>query len=474
MTTHLVWFRNDLRTIHQPALSMAAKQHKVKAVFWVTMEQWQSHQWGHNKINFVLRHVIELQRSLKKLNIPLDIEKTQNFTTLPEDFLDYAKKLQCSDLYFNLEYELNERLRDQAIKHLFSENNIHCHSYHDQMMLPPNQIMSQQQSPYKVFTPFKRAWVTSMVQKNICILAAPDAQPKQLYTQGKSLPKKIISSLNDDIQNQWPVGENYAIGLLESFCEKRVENYQAQRDFPNLKATSSLSPYLAVGALSPHQCLMAAINQNQGKLQSGHPGVLCWISELIWREFYRYIVFHHPRICKHENFNQQYNAIAWNQDQQALEKWQQGQTGIPIVDAAMRQLVQTGWMHNRLRMVTAMFLTKNLLMDWRHGEAFFSEHLIDLDFASNNGGWQWSASTGTDAAPYFRVFNPLSQSMRFDPAGEFIKYYCPELKMLPAKLLHNPKNFVANREHQNIRYPAMMLDLKTSRQQAIDAFRNCK
>jgi len=261
----------------------------------------------------------------------------------------------------------------------------------------------------------------------------------------------------------WPAGEIEALRRLESFCDSALENYQKQRDLPSVAGTSSLSPYLAVGAISPQQCLVQALMTAPGE------GVDTWISELIWRDFYQHIVWHFPSVCRHKPFKTGTDAIPWRRDEKDFLAWCQGKTGVPLVDAGMRQLQQLGWMHNRVRMVVAMFLSKNLLIDWRWGERFFMEHLIDGDFPANNGGWQWSASTGTDAVPYFRIFNPFSQGQRFDPEGHYIKHYIPELSALRGKDIHEPKLLKKCKPEA---YPDVMLNLNDSRERALAAFKS--
>ncbi|MCP1314700.1 deoxyribodipyrimidine photo-lyase, partial [Halomonas sp. 707D7] len=218
---------------------------------------------------------------------------------------------------------------------------------------------------------------------------------------------------------------------------------------------------------SYRQCLQAVMSRNGGHLADGAKGLTTWVNELVWREFYQHVAFGFPRVVRHEPFQEHTRALEWRDDDEGFKAWCEGRTGYPLVDAAMRQLVDTGWMHNRLRMVTAMFLSKHLLIDWRRGERFFLEHLIDGDFCSNNGGWQWAASTGTDAAPYFRIFNPTTQSTRFDPDGEFIAHWLPELEALPAKARHAPPRDMLTK----LDYPEPIVDHKAARARALEAFK---
>jgi len=250
-----------------------------------------------------------------------------------------------------------------------------------------------------------------------------------------------------------------------------VSGYREQRDVPARDATSALSPYLALGVVSPRECLRAALDADgQGSLRVRDEltGAGQWINELLWREFYKHLLVGFPRLSMGRNFRTVYDSLEWRQDDAEFRAWCTGMTGIPIVDAAMRQLKTTGWMHNRCRMIVAMFLTKNLLMDWRLGERHFMRHLIDGDLASNNGGWQWSASTGTDAAPYFRVFNPHSQSRKFDPDGGYIRRFVPELGDIDGNDIHDPPPLA----RAGAGYPLALVDLKATRQRAIAAFRD--
>jgi deoxyribodipyrimidine photo-lyase len=247
----------------------------------------------------------------------------------------------------------------------------------------------------------------------------------------------------------------------------RVSNYDETRDIPGVDGTSQLSPYLAIGALSPRQIIDALQHAHPNAL-SDTAGVGTFISEICWRDFYRNLIVEVPRLSMDKPFKLNTLGLPWSNDTEAFERWKAGQTGIPIVDAAMRQLNETGWMHNRCRMITAMFLTKNLFINWRWGEDYFMNQLIDGDLASNNGGWQWSASTGTDAAPYFRIMNPVSQSLKFDPSGDYIRRWVPELTNLDNKSIHEP---YAKGPRPGLNYPQPLVDLKQSRQRAIDVFK---
>jgi deoxyribodipyrimidine photo-lyase len=268
----------------------------------------------------------------------------------------------------------------------------------------------------------------------------------------------------------WKIGEANAISILHDYLDKKVLRYSKDRNDPIIEGTSRLSPYLASGIISSKRCILEALKINNFQLDSGETGIVKWIDEIIWREFYKNIMHSFPKVSKGLPFQDYTRKIKWRFDKDEFESWKVGNTGFPIIDSAMRQLNAEGWMHNRLRMVVAMFFTKNMLHDWRLGEAFFMENLLDGDFSSNNGGWQWSSSTGTDAAPYFRIFNPITQSKNFDADGLFIKKHLKELKDLDKKEIHDPSEKIRNQ----LNYPKQILDLKESRLRAIDAFSAAK
>ena len=261
--------------------------------------------------------------------------------------------------------------------------------------------------------------------------------------------------------------EKTALARLRAFCQQPAADYEGQRDFPAVEGTSRLSPCLAIGVLSPRQCLHRLLTEHPAALDGGAGAT--WLNELIWREFYRHLMVYYPKLCKGRPFVAWTDKVAWREEDGALQAWQRGETGFPIVDAAMRQLNATGWMHNRLRMIVASFLTKDLRLDWRAGERYFMSQLIDGDLAANNGGWQWAASTGTDAAPYFRIFNPTTQGEKFDKQGVFMRRWLPELAKVPEKALHQPWVW-ADKQGVTLDYPRPIVDHKQARQETLAAW----
>jgi deoxyribodipyrimidine photo-lyase len=422
------------------------------------------------KVDFLLRNLHALSGALNRINIPLLITEVPKFDQVPKRLLQLAKKHGCDGIWFNREYELNERRRDKKVAELFERAGKSVHSFTDQVVLPPENLKTTDGKFYTVFTPYKKKWIAAVKDRGgVRCLRKPPKQ-KRLDIVADPIPDEVPGFNGLKRPDLWKSGEDYAGNRLRSFISGRLKSYEKHRDFPALNGTSTLSPYLALGVLSPRQCLNAALEANRNRLDSGSKGATTWISELIWREFYRHVLVGFPRVCRYEPFDLRTRRMRWRDDEGDFQRWQDGRTGIPIVDAAMRQLQKTGWMHNRLRMVTAMFLTKNLFIDWRRGERHFMRNLVDGDLASNNGGWQWSASVGTDAAPYFRIFNPVSQSERFDPQGDFIRKFVPELANLDGKAIHMPHER-APKALEGIDYPEPIVDLKRSRQEAIDKFK---
>jgi deoxyribodipyrimidine photo-lyase len=468
--TALVWFRRDLRIRDNPALYYAAKesQRGVFGLYLITPRQWKGHDDADCKVKFWLDNVAALSVQLANLNIPLLIKMCDDFSAAPETILSIARRYRISALFANREYEVNEVRRDSAVAEECERAGIRFQQYHDRVIVPPLDIRTVGGRFYSVFTPYRKVW-DSRACEFLETVPVPAKQPHNSVRPAK-IPATIegfeISSCGTDL---WPAGEAEAERRLANFIGK-IENYHTARDIPSHTGTSLLSPYLAAGVISPRHCLTAAMTANNGRI-SGRKGPTTWISELAWRDFYTQVLVACPRVSMHQPYKLKTLAIRWRNDAADFDAWKEGRTGFPIVDAAMRQLNRTGWMHNRLRMIAAMFLTKHLLIDWRWGEQYFMQRLIDGDLAANNGGWQWSASTGTDAVPYFRIFNPFSQSQRFDPDGAFVRKMCPELKDVPVAALHDPRKLAAAIKEMKIDYPNFIVDHQQGRQRALDAFK---
>ena len=467
----IIWFRNDLRLDDNPSLREACKNSsELHAIFLYSYDQLEKHNEANVKIDFLIKSLQSLNVSLQKLNIPLTIVNSEGFEQDPDIILNLAKERNVEKVFINKQFGNDEQNRDKRARELLNAAKIKTEFFNDQIVYEAGSIRTGQDNPYSVFTPFKRKWVESFdmefldidfdyaPQKNIDLKSNFDS-----FDFKHEIKHKADMSL-------WPAGEEHALNRLIDFLENRAVNYSKDRNDPIKDGTSRMSPYLALGVISSKRCILEGLKLNNFEFNSGNSGITKWIDEIVWREFYRNIMFSFPKVGRNQPFQDFSKSIQWRFEEAELHAWKTGMTGFPIIDAAMRQLLHEGWMHNRLRMVVAMFFTKNMLHDWRLGEAYFMQNLIDGDFSSNNGGWQWSSSTGTDAAPYFRIFNPITQSTNFDKEGLFIKKYVPELKDLDKSVIHDPP-----KEHRKYcGYPDQILDLKTSRLRAIDAFKAAK
>jgi deoxyribodipyrimidine photo-lyase len=466
----LIWLRSDLRVHDNTALAAACAKGPTLALYLLSPGQWQAHDDSPNKVDFWLRNLKQLSAALKKLHIPLLIREADTWDKAPKVIAQLCKEHGIEAVHCNEEYGVNETRRDDAVAALLDEHGITLERYLDQLLFKPGSVLTKGGTYFQVFSQFRKVCYERLHHSPPALVATPKAQ-KPVHVAADKVPDHVkgFATPSKTLQQMWPAGEDEASQRLKVFTDQPIEHYKVERDLPARPGTSQISAYLAAGVVSPRQCLHSALNSNRGEFESGNVGVVTWISELIWREFYKHILVGYPRVSMHRAFRLEYEALPWRNAPKDLQAWQEGRTGIPIVDAAMRQLVATGWMHNRLRMIAAMFLSKNLLIDWREGERFFMQHLIDGDLASNNGGWQWSASTGTDSVPYFRIFNPVSQSMRFDEQGVFLKQWLPELKHLDSKQVHAPP---AGDLFADGDYPAPIVDLKEGRERALAAFKN--
>ncbi len=466
MTVNLVWFREDLRVRDNPALYYASRTANVAAVYVFSPMMLEKHNVSGNKIAFMLNGLQQVQDMLAKKNISLKFILADGFEEIKKQLLNYAILLKAECLYFNKQYEVNELQRDQLVEKYFEENGIAVKTFHDQCLFEPGTVLTHSQTYYQVYTPFKNACWAKIREGDI---ATPLPEPaKQERYIGKNTPiaTQFPNISLSQVQAKILPGEKVAKKQLANFIENKILHYKKHRDFPAVDGTSKLSPYFSSGMISTRQCFHAVMTASKNGPFDLSEGPVTWLNELLWREFYRHILFGFPRVCKNQPFKLFTNKITWQDNDALLQKWQEGNTGYPIVDAAMRQLNQTGWMHNRLRMIVAMFFTKNLFLDWRLGEKYFMQHLIDGDLASNNGGWQWSASTGVDAVPYFRIFNPVRQSQRFDPEGKFIRQYVPELKNADNKIIHHPSD-----ARFNSSYPKAIVDISATKEKVITAFK---
>ncbi|EEN99801.1 deoxyribodipyrimidine photo-lyase [Vibrio cholerae] len=466
----LVWFRRDLRSFDNTALTAALNSgDPVAAMYIATPEQWHQHHLAPIQADLIWRRLAELQQELAALNVPLFYQQVADFQAAAVAVSQLAKTLNATQVLANRDYELDEQQRDQSAQQLLSEQGITWSAFDDKCVLPPGSVRTKQGEFFKVFTPFKRAWLTlfqpPVIGKNrpAALWDVPSAFAELVWHPEQTFDYPRVDS------TPWAADFETVRAQLRDFCRERVQDYHQARDFPAREGTSSLSPYLAIGVLSARQCVARLYHESSmGELSEG---AQVWLSELIWREFYQHLVAIEPNLSKSRDFVEWGARLEWWNDNEKFQLWCEGKTGYPIVDAAMRQLNQTGWMHNRLRMIVASFLTKDLHIDWRWGERYFMSRLIDGDYAANNGGWQWCASTGCDGQPYFRIFNPVSQGEKFDPNGDFIRRWVPELRSVSSAYIHQPWTYPAV---NSVLYPARLVDHKQEREVTLRLYKTAK
>ena len=426
------WFRRDLRVTDNTALSEAARRAEQVIPVFVLEDAFRTGpDVGAGRTTFLLQSLDSLRKNLEWLGYPLVIRHGQSIEVIPK----LAKELGAEAVFANRRYEPYALRRDDKIFNELNAMGVGFEVFKDAVAWEEREILTQAGNPFTVFTPYSRAWK---------VRAWPAPRPKlptakQIFPTipSDSLPldpAELGHPLSQTIQD---AGEHAALETLEKFLSGPIFRYAEQRNFPAVDGTSNLSAHLrcgTIGVRTVYAKLKAACEAATPEQQRNCD---VWLSELIWREFYLQILANFPHVTKGA-FRPEYDRLEWSDNEDHFHAWCAGRTGYPIVDAAMRCLNATGNMHNRLRMIVAMFLTKDLLIAWQQGELYFMRQLVDGDMAANNGGWQWSAGTGTDAAPYFRIFNPVSQGAKFDPKGDFVRRWVPELAHLPADLLHTP------------------------------------
>ncbi len=463
----LVWFRRDLRDYDHAALYHALKRaRQVFCVFVFDREILDAlADPADRRVEFIHASVTELQHALQAKGGGLIVK----YGIARNEVVQLAAELRVDAVFYNHDDDPAALVRDAAVGHALNANNIAVHHSKDTVIFEREEVLTAGGTPYSVFTPYKKAWLKTLtpyylqaypVDRHVDRLAARSTDIPTVQAMG--FVQTNLAELN------LPAGMSGGAQLLDDFMG-RIDRYQETRDFPAIKGPSYLSLHLRFGTVSVRQLAAAA-------WQQGGRGAETWLSELIWRDFYHQILWHRPDVAAGHTFKRQYDDLPWPNPAGHFEAWCEARTGYPLVDAAMRQLNQTGYMHNRLRMVTASFLTKDLLVDWRLGERYFADTLIDFDLAANSGGWQWAASVGCDAQPWFRIFNPVTQSERFDANGSFIRRYVPELAGVPDKYIHAPWKLssAAQQQAQCVMerdYPAPIVDHAMQREQALALFK---
>jgi deoxyribodipyrimidine photo-lyase len=438
----LVWFRRDLRHIDHAALHYALRHcREVYCVFVFDRDildaLLERGLQADRRIEFIRASVEELRGALREAGGELIVVHDHPGHAIPE----LARTLGAEAVFANHDEEPSAQARDEAVRKTLAKQPCAWFDFKDQVVFERDEILNGQGKPYGVFTPYKNAWLAALTPFDL------RAYPTEPYFGALATPPEALAPATPSLEAMGfarsnlseialPSGMSGAQSLLDDF-ESRMDDYQAKRDFPALRGPSYLSTHLRFGTVSIRTLAARA----HAAMLRGSQGAATWLSELIWRDFYFMILHHRPDLADGASFHPEFDRIRWVDGETGdarFEAWKAARTGYPLVDAAMLQIHQSGYMHNRLRMVAASFLIKDLGIDWRRGEQYFADVLNDFDFAANNGGWQWAASSGCDAQPWFRIFNPVTQSEKFDPQGRFIRKYLPQLARLPDKFLHAP------------------------------------
>ena len=469
----LIWFRQDLRIKDNPALDAASEFEHVLPVYIVDETTPERAQLGGASSWWLHHSLTSLGKALQNNILIMKGDPQAIIKSLIDEH-------QIDAVFWNRQYEDWQIKRDSEIKTAIKERGLIAASFNASLLWEPMNILKKDKTPYKVFTPYYRKGCLVHSQPRLPISTT---QPKSFVETDYNFESKLSAlellptlDWDSDFTNHWEPGEEGAASKLSQFIEQACLAYQDGRNIPSKRGTSQLSPHLHFGEISPNQVWYAILDAFDGDIENKNIDV--FLSELGWREFSHYLLYHWPTIHT-DNFNPKFDKFPWRKDETDLKAWQFGNTGIPIIDAGMRELYQTGYMHNRIRMVVGSFLVKNLLIDWREGERWFWDCLLDADAAANSASWQWVAGSGADAAPYFRVFNPILQGEKFDKEGEYVKRYCPELAKLPPKFIHKPWEAPSNILNAcsvvlGKNYPKPIVDLKSSRLRALDAFSEIK
>jgi deoxyribodipyrimidine photo-lyase len=438
----LVWLRRDLRVSDHAALHHALQHcQRVHVVFVFDTEILDALPRADRRVEFIRESLVEVDARLRALAGHPQAGLIVRHGVAKDKIVKLAQHLQAQVVFANHDDEPLALARDIQVRGHLADHGIVLHTFKDHVVFERHEVLTQMNKPFSVFTPYKNAWLKKVTPEDLQAFEVTElAQRLAPRPDDLAHPVPSLHDMGFEPTNlqalKIPTGESGARALLQDFLT-RIDHYEDTRNFPAVKGPSYLSVHLRFGTVSIRQLAREA----HPRMQAGNVGASVWLSELIWRDFYVQVLHNFAHVGQGKSFKPDYDAIRWEHGPHAhklFDAWCEARTGYPLVDAAMRQINQTGYMHNRLRMVVASFLVKDLGIDWRWGEKYFATHLNDFDLSANNGGWQWASSSGCDAQPYFRIFNPISQSEKFDPEGKFIRRYVPELAALPTAALHAP------------------------------------
>jgi len=473
-TRSIVWLRRDLRLTDHAALFEAAQRSaELVCAFVLDPDLLRGPRVGAPIVQFYFDSLRVLRDGLRAQGSDLALLEGD----FAEQLGDLAERTGAGAVFYNVDYDPEMRARDERVTERLRRRGLEIHAFVDHVYAAADEIVQQSGNPYTVYTPYRRRWEAVFAERPRAPFASEKAARGKFVAGGALGPSRAVPRLE---QYGHTSSERYPAGgfvearrLLDAFIADGVDAYLDRRNAPAIAGTSRLSPHLRAGTIGIRTCVAAARKARAARTHAAS-NIDGWIGELIWRDFYQALLVHFPRVA-YQPFIEAGTAIGYLRDDAGYAAWCEGTTGYPIVDAAMIQLNTTGWMHNRLRMIVASFLTKHLLIDYHDGERYFEQHLADADLAANNGGWQWSASVGTDAAPYFRVFNPTLQGKTFDPDGAFVRAMIPALAGVPEKFVHEPWTMpprVARAAGIELGrdYPLPIVDHATARQRAIDVY----
>lgn len=486
------WFKRDLRQSDNRALEAASKlarKHDAHLVcmFIVSPEDYQAHLTSTARVDFDLRTLDVLKKDLAEKNIPLYVHTVERRKDVIGHILGKMEEWKARHLFCNMEYEVDELRREVKLVKQALEKGMSVDVLHDDVVVAPGALKTGAGKQYSVYSPWYRSWMKHIREHPHLLKSSEPPQPNPSSAQQKfahifsseipsAPPNKVLSPEHQSrLASIFPAGEHEAQSRLDRFLSTKVRAYKDERNIPSAQSTSLLSVHFSAGTLSSRTAIRSAVSLHSSPdkpaLDSGPEGIKTWISEIAWRDFYKHVLAHWPYVCMSKPFKYEYSDIEWEYNDDLFTKWKDGMTGFPIVDAAMRQCKHMSYIHNRCRMIVASFFAKDLLLDWRQGEIYFMEHLIDGDFASNNGGWGFSASTGVDPQPYFRIFNPLLQSEKFDPQGEYIRKWIPELRHVKGKAIHDPYGRGEGKVAEKNGYPRPMVDHSKARAKALERYK---